>query len=125
MTKKMEIYKCDVCSNVVEVVHEGEGTLVCCNENMKLMSEHMASENNPHYAHIEHIDDVEKKVTFTHCATIEHHIEFIEAISNDGIYIKRKYLKETDKPEMSFKCNCKEGFYIRIYCNIDGVWTTK
>ena len=125
MTKKMEIYKCDKCTNVVEVVHQGVGTLVCCSEDMKLMPEHHAKEDNAHYAHIEHINDIEKKVTFTHGATMEHHIEFIEAISNDGVYIKRKYLKETDQPEMSFKCNCSEGFYIRIYCNIDGVWITK
>jgi superoxide reductase len=33
------VYKCEVCGNIVEVLHGGAGTLVCCAENMKLMAE--------------------------------------------------------------------------------------
>ena len=125
MTHKLELYKCRVCENVVEVIHEGQGILTCCDESMRLLEEHRADEQNPHYGHLEHIDELTKKVTFTHVATAEHHIELIEAISNDGKYIKRKFLNEEEKPELVFKCECKEGFYIRLYCNIDGVWTSK
>ena len=125
MTKKLELYKCDMCGNVVEITHAGEGTLVCCDEDMELMEAHIPNEANPHYAFVENIDDITKKVVIKHVMTPEHHIEFIEAISNDEKYIKRKYLKETDPCEMEFKCNCKEGFYIRLYCNLDGVWATK
>jgi len=28
MTKKLEVYKCEICGNIVEVLHEGEGALV-------------------------------------------------------------------------------------------------
>ena len=125
MTHKSEIYKCRICSNVVEVLHEGVGVLVCCDESMKLLEEHHAQNENPHYGHLEHINELTKKVTFSHVATHEHHIELIEAISNDGKYIKRKYLSPTEAPELIFKCECKDGFYIRLYCNIDGVWVTK
>lgn len=124
MTKKLELYKCGVCSNVVEVTHEGEGTLVCCGQDMELLKANIADSNNAHFAHIENIDDLTKKVTFNHVMTPEHHIEFIEAISNDEKYIKRKYLTETEKPELIFRCECKEGFYIRLYCNKDGVFIT-
>ena len=39
MTKRLQIYKCEVCGNIVEVLHEGVGELVCCNQPMKLMQE--------------------------------------------------------------------------------------
>ena len=125
MTKKLEIYKCDICGNVVEVTHEGIGALVCCNQNMKLLQENRADNNNAHFAHTEIISDIQKRVYFNHPMTPEHHIEYIEVISNDNKYIKRKFLNENDKAEISFKCDCKEGFWIRLYCNLDGVWITK
>jgi superoxide reductase len=37
MTKKKEIYKCEICGNVVEVLEEGGGQLVCCGQPMKLI----------------------------------------------------------------------------------------
>ena len=123
MTNKLDLYHCSVCSQIIEVVQEGAGTLVCCNEEMSHMKENTANPDNRHFAHIEENDGI-KKITFNHPATIEHHIEFIEAISNDGKYIKRKYLKPDEIPTMELKCDCKEGYYIRLYCNLDGVWIT-
>mgnify|MGYP000389058083 FL=1 len=41
MTKKSEVYKCEVCGNIVEILHTGAGELVCCNQPMKLMAENM------------------------------------------------------------------------------------
>lgn len=125
MTEKLEIYKCKTCTNVVEVIHQGIGTLVCCNMDMDKLKENIPDEQNPHFAHVEKIDEVTKKVFFNHVMTKEHHIEMIEAISLDDKYIKRKFLKENEDCEMYFRCDCKEGYKIRLYCNIDGVWTTK
>ena len=125
MTKKNEIYKCQICDNVVEVTRSGVGELVCCSKEMSLMEEHVAQQENAHFAHVEYVDEITKKVTFNHPMTSVHHFEYIEAISNDGKYIKRKYLEETQAPELSFKCDCKEGFYIRLLCNLDGVWVTR
>jgi len=39
MTERKQIYKCMKCGNIVEVLHEGQGQLVCCGEPMKLMVE--------------------------------------------------------------------------------------
>ena len=39
MAKKLEIYKCEVCGNIVEVLHGGAGQLVCCGQPMKLYEE--------------------------------------------------------------------------------------
>lgn len=125
MTKKLDIYKCEICGNVIEITQEGFGSLVCCNQDMKLMPENIPSEDNAHFAHIEKLSDIQKRVYFNHPMTKEHHIEYIEVISSDNKYIKRKFLNSDDLAELSFKCDCNEGFYARLYCNLDGVWTTK
>lgn len=124
MTEKLELYRCQVCTNVVESVHEGIGVLVCCGQNMELLNTNIADKENAHFAIVENIDDITKKIRFNHIMSVEHHIEFIEVISNDGKYLKRKFLQETEAPELVFKCECKRGFYVRLYCNRDGVWKT-
>ncbi len=129
MTVLNELFKCNICGNVVEITHEGVDSLVCCGEDMEKLKENEAKPENFHFAHVETINKFEdwevRKIHFNHEMTPEHHIEFIEAISNDGTYLKRKYLKETEPAEMILKCKCKQGLYIRLYCNRDGVWTTK
>ena len=125
MTEKLEIYKCLICDNVVEITHSGAGVLVCCNENMQLLKENIASEENAHFAHIENLNEITKKITFNHPMTDEHHIEYIEVISNDKKYLKRKFLQNTETPELTFKSECKEGFWVRMYCNKVDVCVTK
>ena len=125
MTKKLDIFKCEICGNVVEITSEGFGSLVCCGKDMILLPENQAHEDNAHFAHVEKTSDIQKRVYFNHPMTPEHHIEYIEVISPDGKYVKRKFLKQDDKAELSFKCDCTEGFYVRLYCNLDGVWITK
>ncbi len=124
MTERLELYKCSVCSNVVEVTNEGVGVLVCCGQNMELLNENIADSSNAHYAIVENIDEITKNIRFNHVMTPEHHIEFIEVISNDGKYLKRKFLEEIEPAQLTFKCDCKEGFYVRLYCNRDGCWKT-
>ena len=124
MTKIGQIFKCDICSNVVEITHEGMDSLVCCSKDMRLLKENIASEENPHFAHVTKEDD-RIYIKFNHVMTPEHHIEYIEAISKDGVYLKRKYLDIKEPAEMSFKCDCKNGFYVRLYCNIDECWRSE
>jgi len=125
MTEKLQIFKCDICGNVIEITHDGADSLVCCNQDMKLLPEHIASQDNAHYAHFEEIDDITKKIHFNHVMNDQHHIEYIEVISNDKKYIKRKFLQENETPELIFRCKCEKGYYARLYCNLDGVWITK
>jgi superoxide reductase len=35
-TKKGEKYKCEICGNLVEILEEASGILVCCGKPMKL-----------------------------------------------------------------------------------------
>ena len=53
MTNINELYKCDICNNVVEIVHEGADALVCCSEAMQLQEENVPQKENLHFAHIE------------------------------------------------------------------------
>ena len=39
MAERLQIYKCEVCGNIVEVLHDGQGELVCCGQPMKLFVE--------------------------------------------------------------------------------------
>ena len=39
MTERREIYKCEACGNIVEVIHEAGGDLVCCGSPMELFVE--------------------------------------------------------------------------------------
>lgn len=125
MQEKLNLYRCNICKNVVQMAVSGGGELVCCGEKMELLKENEVEKNDPHYAHVEKISDSEKRIFFHHEMTKEHHIEFMEAISYDKKYVKRKYFEIGEKPELILKCNCNDGFYVITYCNIHNVCKTK
>jgi superoxide reductase len=37
LTKVKEVYRCNICGNVVEVIEAGGGALVCCGQDMELI----------------------------------------------------------------------------------------
>ena len=124
MTLKNQLFKCDICGNVAEIVHQGAGNLVCCSEEMELVEDKIAEAGNPHFAIVDR-DDKNILIKFNHEMIPEHYIEFIEVISNDEKYLKRKYLSPNSVPELNFSYKCKEGFKVRIYCNIHGSIVTE
>ena len=124
MTLKNQLFKCDICGNVAQIVHQGAGTLVCCGEEMQHLDEKPAEAGNPHYANVTK-DGQNVSIKFSHEMIPEHYIELVEVVSNDDRYLKRKYFEPKEPCELNFKCDCKEGFKIRVYCNIHGVITTK
>lgn len=121
MTRKKQIYKCEICGNIVEVVHEGAGELVCCGQLMKLMEENTVDAAIE--KHVPVIEKTEKGVkvkvgSVEHPMTEEHYIEWIEIIVDRKAY--RQDLKPGDKPEAEF---CIEGeVEARAYCNLHGLW---
>ncbi len=122
MAKLNKIYRCEKCGNIVQVVHEGGGTLVCCREPMKELPEQTADFKNE-----KHVPVIEKqnggylvKVGSTpHPMTEEHYIEWIELIADGKSY--RQYLKPGDKPEAFFNVDAAT-VNAREYCNIHGLW---
>ncbi len=122
MTEVKEIYKCDICGNIVEVLHNGPGELVCCGQPMRLIKENTVdAAKEKHVPVIERNGDmVTVKVgSVAHPMEEKHYIEWIELLADGRIY--RKHLKPGDKPEASFICKA-EKLVAREYCNLHGLW---
>ncbi len=125
MTKLNEIYKCSLCGNLVEVVDEKGGTLVCCGKEMAVQTEKTAdSAGEKHVPILESIEGGTRvKVGSTdHPMTVEHHIQWIEIIN--GTYVQRKYLAAGDKPFADFYVSYSDKLVARSYCNLHGLWVS-
>ncbi len=122
MTQRLQIYKCEVCGNVVEVLHKGAGELVCCGQPMKLMKENSVdAAQEKHVPVIEKTDDdIKVKVgSVPHPMVEEHYIEWIELIADGQAY--RQFLNPGDTPEAVFKIEA-QNITAREYCNLHGLW---
>lgn len=122
MAQQHEVYKCDLCGNIVEVLHGGGGELVCCGQPMNLMVENIVDA-----AKEKHVPVVEKTAagikvvvgSTLHPMEQKHYIEWIEVIA-DGKSFKQ-FLKPGDQPVAEF-CVQAETVVVREYCNIHGLW---
>ena len=122
MTKKLQVYRCNVCGNIVEVLHAGAGQLVCCGQPMELLAEKTVDAGKEkHVPIIERIDEgVKVKVGSTpHPMEEKHYIEWIEIIADGKVY--RKFLKPGEAAEAEFKVKA-EKIEAREYCSIHGFW---
>lgn len=122
MAKKLQVYKCDVCGNIVEVLHEGGGQMVCCDQPMTLVTENTVdAAKEKHVPVIEKIDGGYRvKVgSVTHPMEEKHYIEWIELIADGKAY--REFLKPGVVPEAVFKVEASQVM-AREYCNLHGLW---
>lgn len=122
MAKKLEVYKCAVCGNIVEVIHGGVGDLVCCGKPMELLDEKTAdAATEKHVPVIEKIDGGYKvKVgSVPHPMQEEHYIEWIELLADGKAY--RQFLSAGDAPEAIFNVEA-DSVGAREYCNVHGLW---
>jgi len=122
MTELKQIYRCNICGNIVEVLHTGRGELVCCGEPMELLKEKADETGNE--KHIPVIEKTEKGIkvkvgSIPHPMEEKHYIEWIEVTANGVSY--RKFLKPGDKPEAEFEIKA-EKIEAREYCSIHGLW---
>jgi len=124
MIELNQIYKCSVCSNMIEIVNVGGGQLVCCNQPMELQEAHLqdAPGNEKHVPVIEKTKAGYKiKIgAISHPMEKEHYIQWIEIISNGISY--KKFLQPGDAPEAEFCLKAKK-ITARDYCNIHGLWS--
>jgi superoxide reductase len=122
MTERLQIYKCEVCGNIVEMLHHGAGQLVCCNQPMKLMEE-----NTVDAAKEKHIPVIDKTAdgikiiigSVPHPMEEKHYIEWIQLIADGESY--RQFLKPGESPEATFKISA-DNVTAREYCNLHGLW---
>jgi len=124
MTQLKQIYKCEVCGNIVEILHTGKESLVCCGEPMTLLEEKNKDEGLE--KHVPVIEKTDKGIlvkigSVPHPMEEKHYIEWIEIIA-DSKYC-RKFLRPGDKPEAEFEVKA-ENIIVREHCNIHGLWTS-
>ena len=122
MTELKQIYRCNVCGNIVEMVHTGVGELVCCGQPMELLKAKTKDEGlEKHVPVIEKTDKgVKVKVgSIPHPMEEKHYIEWVEIIADGEAY--RQFLSPGGVPEASFKIDA-EKVTAREYCNLHGLW---
>lgn len=122
MANQMEVYKCEVCGNIVDVLHGGAGELVCCGQPMKQLKENTVdAAKEKHVPVIEKSDDgfTVKVGSAAHPMEEKHYIEWIEVIADGRSY--RQFLDPGQTPEAFFPIKAEE-VTAREYCNLHGLW---
>lgn len=122
MTQRLQVYRCNICGNIVLVLHPGVGTLVCCGQPMQLLTEQTTETG-----YEKHLPVVEPTPTGTkvrvgstpHPMTPDHHIQWIELATDDTLLIK--FLQPTQPPEAEFPVKA-EKLRVRTYCNLHSLW---
>ena len=123
MTEKLQVYKCNVCGNIVEVVHAGKGELVCCGQPMELKEE--LSEGEYAEKHAPVVEGTESGIrvkigAVEHPMEPEHYIEWIE-VHTDASTCK-EFLKPGQEPAADFDIKKADVKKTRMYCNVHGLW---
>jgi len=122
MTARLQVYKCEVCGNIVEVLHEGQGELVCCGKPMKLLIENTTDASKE-----KHVPVIEKTSTgikvkvgsAPHPMEEKHYIEWVQIIADGKAY--RQFLSPGNAPEATFDIKA-DKVTAREYCNIHSLW---
>jgi superoxide reductase len=122
MAEKLQVYKCEMCGNIVEVLHGGQGELVCCGKPMVLMEEQTADAAKE--KHVPVVEAGDKGITVRvgsvpHPMEDKHYIEWVQIMSGDHAY--RIFLKPGGAPEGTFEV-LKGDIGAREYCNVHGLW---
>ena len=122
MTIQKQVYRCNVCGNITEVLHTGDGELVCCGQPMELLTEKTRDAGMEKHVPVIEATDSEIKVKVgdvPHPMEEKHYIEWIELITDgDGC---RKFLKPGDKPEAKFEIR-PQKVAAREHCSLHGLW---
>lgn len=124
MTEVNQIYKCNICGNIVEVLHVGVGHLVCCGQPMDLLK--VKTKDLGFEKHVPVIEKSNGKIkvkvgSVSHPMEDKHWIEWIELVADGKVY--RKFLNPGDSPEADFEIEA-EKITAREYCTLHGLWKT-
>lgn len=125
MANLLEVYKCNLCGNIVENIHPGGGTLVCCGVEMALLTENTVDASKE--KHVPVIEKVEGgyKVTVgsvAHPMEENHYIEWIELLADGKAY--RQFLRPGAAAEAVFYITAAT-VTARELCNLHGQWSAK
>jgi len=121
-TERLQVFRCPVCGNIVEVLTAGGGELVCCGQPMELLTENTVDASREKHVPVleKVIDGWKVKVgAVAHPMEDKHYIVWIELIADGKAY--REFLKPGEKPE-AFFCVKAEKVTAREFCNLHGLW---
>ena len=124
-TERLQVYKCKVCVDMVEVLRAGAGSPSCCGQPMELLNENVTdAAREKHVPVIERAPGAVKvKVgTVPHPMEAKHFIEWIELLADGKAY--RQFLKPGEPPEAVFAVEARE-LRAREFCNIHGLWSSR
>jgi superoxide reductase len=127
MTENNQVYICEICNNVIKVLHAGVGELVCCGKPMNLIKAHTIEEEGNE----KHVPVIEKTPTGVKVkvGSVPHPMEEKHFIGGIGIFVEGeksqwKVLKPGDPPEVEFEEKGKVLF-AESNCNIHGLWKSE
>jgi superoxide reductase len=124
MKEPVDFYQCQICGNVVGLIKNGGGELVCCNQPMnKLVA------NSTDAAKEKHVPVAVRKDgkiyvevgSVLHPMTEKHYIEWIAVVSDTGT--ERIPLAFDGEPKAVFVDRPNAKVY--AYCNLHGLWKSE
>ena len=120
----MKFFKCNICGNMVELIDDGGGELVCCGEVMEKLDPKENEEGNEKHLPVYELDRNILNVRVgseLHPMIDNHYIEFI-LIKYDNIVVKRNF-KPNEEPIHTFILDeTPDEIEIYEYCNVHGLW---
>ncbi len=122
MADRMEVRRCNHCGIIIEVMHSGGGQVMCCGEEMELLSENTVDAAKEKHVPVKSSEGSGVKVAVgevAHPMAEDHYIEWIEVVDGDNIC--RKYLNPGEAPEAVF-ASASSSATARAYCNLHGHW---
>lgn len=121
----LDIYRCSICGNIVQILNSGAGELICCGQPMEklvpnISEEAMTEKHVPIFISIDENTEEIRVGEVLHPMIDTHYIMFIEAFNDDKSEMHLKFLKPNDEPKLML---CKDKYNKSIeYCNIHGLW---
>ena len=123
MLKRGQIFRCNTCGNMFELINVGGGTPACCGNEMEILSD--APKDVGAEKHVPIIEKTESGVkvkigSIPHPMEETHYIAWIEIITDNET--QRVFLQPGDAPEAVFKIDDTTNLFAKEYCTVHGLW---
>jgi superoxide reductase len=122
MIERSQIYRCEKCGNIVEILRAGTCVPSCCDQPMTAVAAGSVDASKEKHVPVIERTATGYKVTVgsvLHPMEEKHYIEWIELKA--GSLVMRKYLKPGDAPVAEFAVSAA-SVEAREYCNLHGLW---
>ena len=123
MTIKFQIYKCEICGNLIQILQEGGGHPVCCGEEMKLERIQYDQDElgEKHTPKTNEKDGKRYVNVIGHPMNQEHYIQFMESFTPDKKELHLKFFAPGETPEIDIS-HMPGNVNSIEYCNIHRLW---